>query len=220
MFTVSGSDPTCAHGHGCPGYHPHGSHAVVARSRYRDGGRVEGCRGDAVRLHHGGVMDHMWLSRIHWLGVIRSLLIWKDREGWWGLGRVFFVNKVNHKTWIFILFNGSLRGWSQSFSTAGTREVNRKHSANQHHFLAFSISLPAFALFFSDIHLTITKMHSINLQKNKMRALLLTHRVWLDLKQSQCFLICCQSNLHIHQSLSVENKTVFKLDFTLWLYLG
>lgn len=63
----------CAHGHSCPSYHPHGSHAVVARSRYGDGGRVEGCGGDAVRLHHGGVMDHMWLSRIHWLGVVRSL---------------------------------------------------------------------------------------------------------------------------------------------------
>lgn len=64
---------TCAHGHGCPSYHPHGSHAVVARSRYRDRGRVEGCGGDAVRLHHGGVMDHMWLSGKHWLGVVRSL---------------------------------------------------------------------------------------------------------------------------------------------------
>lgn len=72
-FGGRGSGLTCAHGHGCPSYHPHGSHAVVARSRYWDGGRVEGCGGDAVRLHHGGVMDHMWLSRIHWLGIIRSL---------------------------------------------------------------------------------------------------------------------------------------------------
>lgn len=64
---------TCAHGHGCPSYHPHGSHAVVARSRYRNRGRVEGCGGDAVRLHHGGVMDHMRLSGKHWLGVVRSL---------------------------------------------------------------------------------------------------------------------------------------------------
>ena len=65
--------PTCAHSHGCPSYHPHGSHAVVARSRYRDRCRVEGCGGDAVGLHHSGVMDHMWLSSIHWLGIVRSL---------------------------------------------------------------------------------------------------------------------------------------------------
>lgn len=63
---------TCAHGHGCTSYHPHGSHAVVARSRYRNGGRVEGCGGNAVGLHHSSVMDHMWLS-IHWLGIVRSL---------------------------------------------------------------------------------------------------------------------------------------------------
>ena len=72
-FEVRDSGRTCAHGHGCPGYHPHGSHSVVAWSRYRDWGGVQGCGGDAVRLHHGGVMDHMWLSRIHWLGVVRSL---------------------------------------------------------------------------------------------------------------------------------------------------
>lgn len=64
---------TCAHGHGCPGYHPHGRHAVVARGRNRDWGRVEGCGGDAVGLHHSGVMDHMWLGRVHWLGVVCSL---------------------------------------------------------------------------------------------------------------------------------------------------
>lgn len=69
-LTASG---TCAHGHGCPGYHPHGGHAVVARCGDGDGGGVEGCGGDAVWLHHGGVMDHMRLSCVHWLGVIRSL---------------------------------------------------------------------------------------------------------------------------------------------------
>lgn len=47
---------------------------------------------------------------------------------------------------MFILFEGSLRrrfDYMWSFSTAGTREVDRKHSADQHYFP----SLPASALF-------------------------------------------------------------------------
>lgn len=72
----SQSPPTCAHCHGCPGYHPHGRNAAVARGRYGDRCGVEGCGGDAVGLHHGGVMDHMWLSRIDRLGVISSLSRW------------------------------------------------------------------------------------------------------------------------------------------------
>lgn len=74
VFTkVRGSAPTCTHRHGCPSNHPHGRNAVAARGRYGDRGRVESCRGDAVWLHNCGVMDHMWLSRIHWLSVVRSL---------------------------------------------------------------------------------------------------------------------------------------------------
>lgn len=65
---------TCTHRHGRSGHHPHGSHAVVAGGGDGDRGRVEGRGGDAVRLHHGGVMDHMGLSRIHWWSVVRSLL--------------------------------------------------------------------------------------------------------------------------------------------------
>lgn len=73
LVKVSDSTPTCTHCHGCPGYHPHGRNAVVARGRYGDGCGVEGCGGDAVGLHHSGVMDHMWLSRIDRLSVISSL---------------------------------------------------------------------------------------------------------------------------------------------------
>lgn len=77
-FEVGESTPTCAHCHGCPGDHPHGRNAVVARGGDGDGCWVEGCRGDAVGLHHGGVMDHMWLSRIDRLSVISSLLRWRE----------------------------------------------------------------------------------------------------------------------------------------------
>lgn len=105
---------TCAHGHGCPSYHPHGSHAVVARSRYRDRGRVEGCGGDAVRLHHGGVMDHMWLSGKHWLGVVRSLsgqnigkpsMITKhlSRRNFF---KWFCITRTSKTDWNTILWNG------------------------------------------------------------------------------------------------------------------
>lgn len=73
LVKVSDSTPTCTHCHGCPGYHPHGRNAVVARGRNGDGCGVEGCGGDAVGLHHSGVMDHMWLSRIDRLSVISSL---------------------------------------------------------------------------------------------------------------------------------------------------
>lgn len=65
--------PTCAHGHGGASHHPHGSHAVVAGGGDWDRGGVEGRGGDAVGLHHRGVMDHVRLSRIHWRGVIGSL---------------------------------------------------------------------------------------------------------------------------------------------------
>lgn len=105
---ISGSGPTCTHRHGCASYHPHGSHAIVAGSRYRDGGGVEGCGGDAVRLHHGGVMDHMWLSRIHWLSVVRSLP-GGTRDSW---------VRVNMSEIHQVLFNGSLRGrFSNSVDT-------------------------------------------------------------------------------------------------------
>lgn len=67
------STPTCTHCHGCPGDHPHGRNAVVARGGDGDGCGVEGCGGDAVGLHHSGVMDHMRLSRIDGLGVVSSL---------------------------------------------------------------------------------------------------------------------------------------------------
>lgn len=67
------STPTCTHCHGRPGDHPHGGNAVVAGGGDGDGCGVEGRGGDAVGLHHRGVMDHMGLSRVHGLGVVSSL---------------------------------------------------------------------------------------------------------------------------------------------------
>lgn len=67
------SIPTCTHCHGRPGDHPHGGNAVVAGGGDGDGCGVEGCGGDAVGLHHRGVMDHMGLSRVDGLGVVSSL---------------------------------------------------------------------------------------------------------------------------------------------------
>ena len=67
---------TCAHSHGCPGDHAHGSHAVVVPlGRHRCG--VEG-GGDAVGLYHRGVVDHMGLGGVDRLGVVRPLV---DRGG-------------------------------------------------------------------------------------------------------------------------------------------
>lgn len=65
--------PTCTHCHGRPGDHPHGGDAVVAGGGDGDGCWVEGRGGDAVGLHHRGVVDHMGLSRVDGLGVVSSL---------------------------------------------------------------------------------------------------------------------------------------------------
>lgn len=67
---------TCWHCHGGASDHAHG-HAVGAGRGHR--GWVDG-RGDAVGLHHRGVVDDVGLGRIHGLGVISSLLEKREKE--------------------------------------------------------------------------------------------------------------------------------------------